>query len=164
MSGFSAKTYEYSGETTEWEDILIKKGIRMKESILEEKGLNPADYMDKYKVKEEEEELTEDPMASATLEQLKELEDDGFDDEKALQEYREARLAELREKRLRERFGSVQNIEKGEWTKEVNEVAVEGQWVIVHMYQDHIIECRYYMNALSQLSDSLKLFVGSKST
>ena len=32
MSGFgNTPTYEHSGETNEWEDILIKKGIRMKE-------------------------------------------------------------------------------------------------------------------------------------
>ncbi len=37
------KTYEYSGNTTEWEDILIKKGITTKEDVLLGKGLNPAD-------------------------------------------------------------------------------------------------------------------------
>ena len=42
MSG-SGRTYAVSGETTEWEDILIKKGIRTKEEVLLEKGLNPAD-------------------------------------------------------------------------------------------------------------------------
>lgn len=36
-------TYAYSGETTEWEDILIKKGITTKENVLLSKGLNPAD-------------------------------------------------------------------------------------------------------------------------
>ncbi len=35
--------YEVSGETTEWEDILIKKGIKTKEEVLLEKGLNPFD-------------------------------------------------------------------------------------------------------------------------
>jgi hypothetical protein len=43
MSGFTGKTYEYSGETTEWEDIMIKKGIKTKEQIFAEKGLNLAD-------------------------------------------------------------------------------------------------------------------------
>ena len=54
----SGKTYDYSGETTEWEDILIKKGITTKDSVLLSKGLNPLDvsvisiifhvYMKKY--------------------------------------------------------------------------------------------------------------------
>jgi hypothetical protein len=39
----TGKTYAVSGETTEWEDILIKKGITTKEDVLLSKGLNPAD-------------------------------------------------------------------------------------------------------------------------
>jgi hypothetical protein len=42
MSGFGKK-YEYSGETTEWEDILIKKGIATREGALLSRGLNPDD-------------------------------------------------------------------------------------------------------------------------
>ena len=38
-----AKSYAVSGETTEWEDILIKKGITTKEDVLLSKGLNPED-------------------------------------------------------------------------------------------------------------------------
>lgn len=37
------KSYQVSGETTEWEDILIKKGITTKEDVLLGKGLNPED-------------------------------------------------------------------------------------------------------------------------
>ena len=40
MQGTS-KSYEVSGETTEWEDILIKKRIITKEEVLINKGLNP---------------------------------------------------------------------------------------------------------------------------
>jgi hypothetical protein len=39
----TAKTYEKSGENTEWDDIMIKKGIKTKEQVLIEKGLNPED-------------------------------------------------------------------------------------------------------------------------
>lgn len=39
----SSKTYEHSGETTEWEDILIKKNITTREDVLLSKGLNPLD-------------------------------------------------------------------------------------------------------------------------
>ena len=41
--GSSSTTYEVSGETTEWEDILIKKNIVTKEDVLLGKGLNPED-------------------------------------------------------------------------------------------------------------------------
>jgi hypothetical protein len=39
----TGKSYEVTGETTEWEDILIQKGIKTKDQVLIEKGLNPAD-------------------------------------------------------------------------------------------------------------------------
>ena len=45
----SNKTYEYSAETTEWDDILIARGIQQKECILEERGLKFEEHMDKYK-------------------------------------------------------------------------------------------------------------------
>jgi hypothetical protein len=37
----TGKVYERSGENTEWEDILISKGITTQESVLYGKGLNP---------------------------------------------------------------------------------------------------------------------------
>ena len=43
MSRVHGTTYEKSGETTEWDDILIKKGIRTREEVLLGKGLNPDD-------------------------------------------------------------------------------------------------------------------------
>jgi hypothetical protein len=36
-------TYEYSGETTEWEDILVKKGVVTREQVFVAKGLDPRD-------------------------------------------------------------------------------------------------------------------------
>jgi hypothetical protein len=39
----TGKTYEVSGDTTEWDDIMIKKGIKTKDQVLIEKGLNPED-------------------------------------------------------------------------------------------------------------------------
>ena len=37
----TGKSYEVSGVNTEWEDILIEKGITTQESVLLGKGLNP---------------------------------------------------------------------------------------------------------------------------
>lgn len=42
------KTYEVTAETTEWDDILIKKGITTKENVLLAKGLNPLDVSVTY--------------------------------------------------------------------------------------------------------------------
>lgn len=45
----TGKSYEVSGETTEWEDILIKKNILSREQVLLNKGLNPEDVSFDYK-------------------------------------------------------------------------------------------------------------------
>lgn len=37
----TGKSYEVSGENTEWEDILISKGITTQENVYLGKGLNP---------------------------------------------------------------------------------------------------------------------------
>ena len=44
----SGRSYEVSGETTEWEDILIKKNILSREQVLINKGLNPEDVSYTY--------------------------------------------------------------------------------------------------------------------
>lgn len=43
VSMSTGKTYEISGELTEWEDIMINKGIKTRDQIFIEKGLNPED-------------------------------------------------------------------------------------------------------------------------
>jgi hypothetical protein len=49
MSGMmDSKTYEVTAETTEWDDILIKKGITTKENVLIAKGLNPLDVRKEF--------------------------------------------------------------------------------------------------------------------
>ena len=42
--------YAYSGETTEWEDILIKKGITTKTEVLLSKGLDPNDVRNAWRL------------------------------------------------------------------------------------------------------------------
>ena len=39
----TGKSYEISGETTEWEDILIKKGIKTREEVFMDKGFDMRD-------------------------------------------------------------------------------------------------------------------------
>ena len=43
MNTGSSKTYAVSGDNTEWDDILINKGITTQENIWLGKGLNPND-------------------------------------------------------------------------------------------------------------------------
>ena len=99
MSDFTSKTYEYSGETTEWEDILINKGIRTKEEIFAEKGLNVHDFEKPKEDVEIEPIKTEEALNVMNLKQLDELEDEGeLQDSHMLDIYRKKRLEELKQK------------------------------------------------------------------
>lgn len=109
-----------SGETTEWEDILIKKGITTKEDVLLGKGLDPRDFVEsRPDTLPSEEELRERAIADATLEELDELEvgafglvvtycnictQDEFSDSRALDDYRQARILELQNEIARSRL------------------------------------------------------------
>ncbi len=71
----TGKTYEYSGQLTEFEDILIKKGIKTREECLLERGLDPSKFIEKEEEEEEAPEITiEDVLETRTLEELNEIE------------------------------------------------------------------------------------------
>lgn len=136
----SSTTYAVSGETTEWEDILIKKGITTKEDVLLGKGLNPEDFLEKKPLEVPlEADEREQAIAEADLDELDELEDE-FTDSRALDVYRQQRLKELQEKRARSRFGDVVEIAKDEWVREVTEGSAGSTWVVVHLYLDALVE------------------------
>ncbi|CAK4643091.1 unnamed protein product [Aphanomyces euteiches] len=121
------KTYVGTGETTEWEDILIKKGI----------------IAPKTKVTEEEEYESEeevDPRENATLDELDEFEDD-YDEDQALQRIREKRIAEMKAQAARNVFGDIQPISKDEWTREVTE-ASQKSWVIAYLWESSHEGCK----------------------
>ena len=65
---------------------------------------------------------------------------DEFTDSRALDVYRQQRLKELQEKRVRSRFGDVVEIAKDEWVREVTEGSAGGTWVVVHLYLDALVE------------------------
>jgi len=148
--------YARTGETTEWEDILISKGVVSKEQVYLAKGLDPRDFMEEYKQKVEiEEPEQKTPLETAkTIEELDELEDE-FDDDRFFQDFREKRLAELKEQALRNRFGTVQEITKADWIKEVNEASA-ACWVIIHLYQTHVAECSVVDEAFLALSSKFR--------
>jgi len=169
MSAFNNKTYEVSGDTTEWDDILIKKGIKTKQEVLIEKGLNPLDYMtleelglkdivvDPNEVKEE---TREERLDKLTLKEIDELEDNDDDDEllndtSFIDQYREKRIQELKLKTLQNRFGDLQEIVKADWLREVNETS-KTCWVVISLYQDSIVESRLLDEILLILAPKFK--------
>jgi hypothetical protein len=63
------------------------------------------------------------------------------DDDRILQIYREQRIAALKEAQLKNRFGDVNEISKGDWIKEVTEES-NSCWVVTHLFQDSFVECQ----------------------
>ncbi|OQR82753.1 phosducin-like protein [Achlya hypogyna] len=120
------KTYVGTGETTEWEDILIKRGIIAPKT--------------KAPVEEEESSDDEDPREQATMEELDEMEDD-YDEDQALARIREKRIAEMKAMAARNLYGDVQPISKDEWTREVTE-ASKNCWVVAYLFESSVEGCK----------------------
>ena len=109
MSGFSVSSTTYKkekGETTEWEDILIKKGI------IEEKEENRLLREERELEKLIEETVEEfDPLEGKNLKQLDKLakESEEYSDDRILEEYRKKRIEALQKK---QKEGNVQCVGK----------------------------------------------------
>ncbi len=85
---------------------------------------------------------------------IKFQQEDGFDDIKTLDEYREKRLRELKIMQALNRFGSVYEITKDEWIREVTECSHTCH-VVVHLYQDYVEDCRLMEETL-QIGKKIK--------
>lgn len=126
--------YAPTGETTEWEDILIKKGILApKTKVVEEE-----------EVQEEQQQV--DARENATLDELDEMDDD-YDDDAELLRIREKRIAEMKAQAARNKFGDIQPIAKDEWTKEVTDASKEN-WVVAYLWDMALEECKLMDEAL----------------
>lgn len=114
-------------EDTEWNDVLRAKGIiPPKECEIEESKIiemMEASIKTKIDGKKDIDEMN--------LDELDELEDS--EDERVLEEYRNKRIAEMKELAFRSRFGSVKEISGVDYVDEVNK-AGEGIWVVLHLY------------------------------
>lgn len=83
------------------------------------------------------------------LDELDELED--LEDDRVLESYRRQRLAEMKHQLTFEKFGSVAHISKPEYQREVTE-ASHNAFVVVHLYQEYLDECRILNSILNTLA------------
>ncbi|EGD76790.1 hypothetical protein PTSG_08141 [Salpingoeca rosetta] len=135
-------------EDTEWNDILRAKGILpQKEVEVTEDDLT--EMIDEAARKQMLKEQGKKDMEDMSLEELNEVEDD--EDERVWLEYRAKRLAELKERQKKARFGSIKEISAEEYRSEVND-AGEGIWVILHLYKTDNLICRRLQGILQQLA------------
>lgn len=132
-SGFTHRKKE--GETTEWDDILRKKGIIPEDKAAVERAAAAAVIAMAEDAKERI-----DPLAHKTVDELDALEEDDaeFGDSRAVDAYRTARLAELKAKAARARFGDVRPLTRVDFIREVNDASADGTWVVVHLHQEFV--------------------------
>uniref|UniRef100_A0A7S3JXT9 Phosducin domain-containing protein n=2 Tax=Aureoumbra lagunensis TaxID=44058 RepID=A0A7S3JXT9_9STRA len=140
-------------DLTQWDEVLMSKGIVTRDQCLLAKGFTPEQVLDIYaeeaqnaaeatRMRAAREALVSHPGESATIEELDELEEDElYADDAALAKYREARMRELKEAQERNRYGTVENIGREDWMREVND-ASQDTWVLVHLYEDCIEACQ----------------------
>lgn len=133
---------------TEWNDILRKKGILPpKESLAE---------LEKEEAEKEEQALLQQSVVKTyeemTLEELEENEDEfNEEDERAIELYRQQRLAEWKATQLKNKFGEVLEISGKDYVQEVTR-AGDGLWVILHLYKQGIPLCSLINQHLSGLA------------
>ncbi|KAJ3103693.1 hypothetical protein HDU97_009946 [Phlyctochytrium planicorne] len=121
-------------EDTEWNDALRERGIiPPKEAEITEEQIEA--MMDKViKAKYGEKDIED-----RTLDELDELEDE--EDDRVLEEYRKKRMAEMNALASKEKYGTVVQISKPDYTVEVTEASKE-VWVVVFLFQSPLPACR----------------------
>uniref|UniRef100_A0A8C0NYL9 Phosducin-like protein 3 n=1 Tax=Canis lupus familiaris TaxID=9615 RepID=A0A8C0NYL9_CANLF len=132
---------------TEWNDILRKKGILpSKESL---KDLEKEAEEEEQRVLQQSVVKTYEDM---TLEELEDNEDEfNEEDERAIEMYRQQRLAEWKATQLKNKFGEVLEISGKDYVQEVTK-AGEGLWVILHLYKQGIPLCALINQHFSRLA------------
>lgn len=80
------------------------------------------------------------------------MQDDDFADDNFLEKYRQKRIDDLRKMQSRNRFGDVIDISKDQWIHEVTEASKGGTYVLVHLFQDSVIECTLMDEALREIA------------
>nr|XP_004651741.1 phosducin-like protein 3 [Jaculus jaculus] len=122
---------------TEWNDILRKKGILPPKENLKE--------LEKKELEDEEQLILQQSVVKTyedmTLEELEDNEDEfNEEDERAIEMYRQQRLAELKAIQQKNKFGEVLEISGKDYVQEVTK-AGKDLWVVLHLYKQGIPLC-----------------------
>lgn len=169
-------TYKYNErQTTQWEEILIEKGIIHEESGRAERRAAREEAKNRDFVKEDTklEKMVKDDEQGIKKLSLKELDnldssiadEDDEEESKLLAKLREKRINELKNKKSRERFGDVYTIGKDDFITEVTEASAKslsdgassdsqskGTFVIVELFQDGLKRSNIMSEAVRYLA------------
>merc|ERR1712025_8514 len=73
--------------------------------------------------------------------------DDTQEDRKFMEAYRKKRMMQMKAKRAREAYGDVYQLTRADYEKEMVE-GPKDKHVVLHLYQDSVLECRLLANHL----------------
>ena len=127
--------------TTEWEDIHVKLG----NYVPTEKPMESNDKIQEIAIEEMQK---YDPLANKNIEQLDALEDE--EDDEVLRRYKEKRIQEMKEFASKPHYGKLLELKKQDYIQEVTN-APKGVYVVVHLYQEYIMDSKI----LDKILDSL---------
>jgi len=132
-------------EDTEWNDVLRAKGIlppKEKKDITEDDIVNMLEQTIQKKsgVKN---------LDEMDLDELDELEDE--EEEKILLQMRQQRIAEMKARMAKAKFGDVREITAIDYVQEVNK-AGDGIMVVLHLYQQGVPLCALINQYLTRLA------------
>ena len=150
MSSYAlnSATYELTDELTEWDDILIAKGVQTRDDRLYAKGLDPEQHKLKAKEVEVEGPTQEEIIDKfATTDDIDELEEEQFDDTTSSSSPR----AHPRDEgsSLKGPFRRGVRDCQADYIREVTECSNTGCWVICCLYEDHIPGCTLMLEAMA---------------
>lgn len=133
-------------EDTEWNDVLRAKGIlppkEKKGDITEEDIVSMLEQTIQQKTGGK-------ALEDMNLDELDELEDE--EEERILLQMRQQRMAEIRARSEKARFGDVREITAVDYVQEVNK-AGDGIMVVLHLYKQGIPLCALLNEYMSRLS------------
>jgi hypothetical protein len=146
MGDYHTTYKEKEGTTTEWDDIQIKLGN--KAPVDKAKAAKPwASSTDGAAAAHRDTAWLED----RTADDLEDLADE-FDDDRGLEAFRQKRMAELKAAKQQQRFGSVRDIGRADFVREVSNAGADVH-VVVHLHQDGLEPCQLLGAALDTLAD-----------
>jgi len=132
-------------EDTEWNDVLRAKGIlppKEKKDITEDDIVSMLESTIQKKTGKK-------AMEDMDLDELDELEDE--EEERILLQMRQQRIAEIKKRSEKARFGDVREISAVDYVQEVNK-AGEGIMVVLHLYKQGIPLCALLNEYLNRLA------------
>lgn len=125
-------SYGFSTATSEFDDVLMSRGVVTFEQAMIAKGASPEEARRladmKFNTSAEENQVDQQSNHNNHEETSQDDDDDEF-----IRSYRQQRIKDLQKDKNTIKYGDVLHISRPDWNREVNEASRSGTWVIVNL-------------------------------